>query len=78
MGYRLALYANLALRVAARAVAEAFRTLREEGTSARLTSRMLEWEERQELVGLPEWEAVDERVADAARELAAPSKSAPA
>jgi 2,3-dimethylmalate lyase len=67
MGYRLALYANLALRVAARAVADAFRTLREEGSSAGLIDRMLSWSERQELVDLGAWEALDDRVGAAAR-----------
>ena len=66
MGYRLALYANLALRVSGWAVAAAFRTLLVEGTSARLDKRMLSWAERQELVGLPEWEALDEHIAAAA------------
>jgi 2-methylisocitrate lyase-like PEP mutase family enzyme len=70
MGYRLAIYANLALRVAGRAVEEAFRTLRTEGTSAGLADRMLAWEERQELVGLSDWRRLDERVAAAAAEVA--------
>jgi 2-methylisocitrate lyase-like PEP mutase family enzyme len=70
MGYRIAIYANLALRVAGKAVDEAFRTLLREGTSASLAGRMLSWDERQEVVGLPAWRALDERVAAEAAALA--------
>jgi 2-methylisocitrate lyase-like PEP mutase family enzyme len=69
MGYKLVLYANLALRLAARAVAHGFETLRREGTSARLLDQMLTWEERQGLVGLPEWEDLDQRIARQAAEV---------
>ncbi len=71
MGFRLALYANLALRVAAKSVADAFATLRAEGGSASLLDRMLTWEERQGLVGLAEWEQLDKDIAAQAREIVA-------
>jgi len=72
MGYKLALHANLALRLAARAVEQGFETLRREGTSAGLLDRMLTWEERQGLVGLPEWDELDRRIAREAAEVTAP------
>jgi 2-methylisocitrate lyase-like PEP mutase family enzyme len=74
LGFRVAIYANLALRVAGRAVEEAFRTLRREGSSAALVEGMLGWDERQELVGLSHWRALDEQVAAAADELAAAAR----
>ena len=61
MGYRIVLYANTALRVGARAVREAFAELRLTGDSRGLTDRMLSWEDRQALVGLPEIEALELR-----------------
>lgn len=67
MGYKIALYANLALRAGAHAVAQAFATLRREGTSAALMNEMLTWEERQGLVGLPEWEWLDRSIAQEAQ-----------
>ncbi len=67
MGFRLALYANLALRVAAASVAAAFATLRRDGTSDGLLDRMLSWEQRQELVGLETWSALDRDIAAEAR-----------
>ena len=69
MGYRVAIYANLALRVAARSVERALRVLREEGDSRRLLDRMLTWEERQEAAGLPEWQRLEETIVAAAREI---------
>lgn len=63
MGYRLVLFANTALRVAVKAVQDAMRRLRHEGTSRSLLDHMVTWEERQRLVGLPYYEALDRRFA---------------
>ncbi len=69
MGFKIAVYANMALRVAATSVARAFETLRREGTSSSLVADMLEWDERQETVGLSYWRRVDLEIADEARRL---------
>ncbi len=61
IGYRIVLFANTALRVAARAVRDALRVLRETGDSRSLIGSMLSWEERQVLVGLPEIERLEAR-----------------
>ncbi len=66
-GYRVVLYANTALRVAAAATRDALRELRSRGDTRGLTDRMLGWEERQSLVGLPELEALAARYAGAPR-----------
>jgi 2,3-dimethylmalate lyase len=66
MGYRVVIFANTALRVAARAVQDAMRVLRQEGTTRSLLERMLSWDERQRLVGLPDYEALARRFARAA------------
>ncbi len=63
MGFRLIIYANTALRVAAKAVQDAISELLSVGTSAGLEHRMLSWDERQRLVRLPEFESLDERFA---------------
>ncbi len=67
MGYKIAVYANMALRVAAKSVAKAFDTLRREGTSASLIADMLGWDERQETVGLSYWRGLDLEIAEEAR-----------
>lgn len=67
MGYRIALHANFALRVASLAVERALASLREAGTSIGLLDQLLGFEERQAVVGLPEWERFDRDVAAAAR-----------
>ena len=61
LGYRIVLFANTTLRVAARAAAEALAELREIGDARGLQDRMLAWDDRQALVGLPEYEALAER-----------------
>lgn len=66
-GYRIALYANLALRMGARAVERAFQVLQEQRSSATLTGEMLPWERRQATVGLPAWQELDALVATRAR-----------
>ena len=61
LGYAIVLFANTALRVAARAAPDALRELRRTGDAAPLIERMLGWDERQALVGLPEIEAFEAR-----------------
>jgi len=70
MGYRIVLFANTALRVAAAAVRDALGELRRTGDSTGLLDKMLSWDERQSLVGLAEIEALERRYA--------PPASAPA
>ncbi len=65
MGYRVVLFANTALRVAAAAVRDAFAELRRTGGTEGLVDRMLSWEDRQALVGLAEVEALEQRYAAA-------------
>jgi 2-methylisocitrate lyase-like PEP mutase family enzyme len=61
MGFRVALFANTALRVGVEAVFKAMQTLRSDGGSQNLLDRMLTWEQRQKLVGLPDMQALEER-----------------
>lgn len=72
MGYRIVLFANTALRVAAAAVRDALGELRRTGDSTGLLGRMLSWDDRQALVGLPEIEALERRYA---RPASAPAQS---
>lgn len=51
LGYRIVLFANLLIRVMARATDDALEHLRTHGSSRLLKASMLEWDERQELVG---------------------------
>jgi 2-methylisocitrate lyase-like PEP mutase family enzyme len=79
LGFRIALFANTALRVALKAVQEAMHILRAEGSSQSLLDRMVTWDERQRLVGLPEYTALGERFAVARSDAAAaPANAAPA
>lgn len=64
LGYRVVLFANTALRVAAAACRDALAELRRTGDAGRLVDRMLSWEERQTLLGLPEIEALERRYAN--------------
>lgn len=61
LGYRIALFANTALRLAARAALDGLRELRATGDPDRLADRILAWDDRQALVGLPEIEALEAR-----------------
>lgn len=66
MGFRIALYANVALRMASRAVERGLSVLRETGTSASLLEEMYSWEERQETVDFSAWESFDRSITDEA------------
>ena len=61
MGYRVVLFANAVLRVAAAAARDALTELRATGDSRVLLDRMLSWEDRQALVGLDEIERLEKR-----------------
>lgn len=61
LGYKIALFANTALRVAIRAVQSAMSTLRAEGTTRSLIPEMVTWEERQQLIGLADAQAREAR-----------------
>jgi 2-methylisocitrate lyase-like PEP mutase family enzyme len=54
MGYRMVLFANTALRAGALAVRDVLRVLRQDGGSGAVLDRLLSWDDRQQLVGLPE------------------------
>lgn len=62
LGFKFALYANLALRVGASAVERAFALLRDHGTSAGSVGQMMSWEDRQETAGLGYWRQLEARV----------------
>jgi 2-methylisocitrate lyase-like PEP mutase family enzyme len=59
MGYKIAIYANAALRVAAYAIKEAMAVLRRNGSTEEITGKMLKWQERQELVDLPLYQELE-------------------
>jgi methylisocitrate lyase len=65
MGFRVALFANSTLRVAMRAAKEALEVLREEGDTKTLWPRMLTWQERQELIGLPAMQELEQQLLEA-------------
>lgn len=65
MGYRVVLFANTALRAGALAVTETLSVLRRDGGSGGILDRLLPWEERQRLVGLPQLETMADQYAAA-------------
>lgn len=66
LGYKIALFANTALRVGIRAVESAMSTLRAEGSTRSLAPDMATWAERQQLTGLSEAQAREDRYYGAA------------
>lgn len=62
-GYRIIIHPSFALRAAAKAALEALSALRRDGDAAAAGHRLLSWEERQRLVGLPEFQALERRYA---------------
>ena len=60
-GYRIALFANTALRVGAAAIRAALSELRETGDAAALQDRMLSWADRQALVDRPGEQRLERR-----------------
>jgi 2-methylisocitrate lyase-like PEP mutase family enzyme len=61
LGYRIALYANTALRAAARGVQHVLTHLHHTGSSLGAEALLLSWDERQRLVRLPEIDALARR-----------------
>jgi 2-methylisocitrate lyase-like PEP mutase family enzyme len=61
MGFAMALYANTALRVAVAAVQRAMDSLRDAGGSHMLLEDMIGWDERQSLVGLDQYQELEDR-----------------
>jgi 2-methylisocitrate lyase-like PEP mutase family enzyme len=61
MGFAIALFANSALRVAIDAVTRALAELYVSGTTAHIIDRMASFEDRQGLVGLPVFQALEDR-----------------
>jgi 2-methylisocitrate lyase-like PEP mutase family enzyme len=59
MGYRVVLYANVALRTQGWMAERTFRHLLVSGSAEQLAKQMLTWDDRQMLVGLPEWDRLD-------------------
>jgi 2-methylisocitrate lyase-like PEP mutase family enzyme len=60
-GFRVALYANTALRAATKAVIDAMDVLKANESTERILDRLVPWDERQRLVGLPQMEALEQR-----------------
>lgn len=59
LGYKLVIHPSLTVRIAARAVQSALGVLQKTHSSELLTSTMLDWDERQRLTRMEEWEALD-------------------
>lgn len=68
LGFRVALFANSTLRVAMRAAQEALMVLRETGDTETLWSKMLTWEQRQNLIGLSTMQDLEQRLFEAAND----------
>lgn len=66
LGYKIALFANTALRVGIRAIESAMSTLQAEGSTQSLLPDMVTWEERQQLIGLADAQAREDRYYGAA------------
>lgn len=60
-GYKIVIYPNLLLRVALRAMQESLAVLSAEKSSAALLPRMVDWQERQRIVRLREFEELDSK-----------------
>ena len=61
MGFKIVVYANTALRAAGYAVREVLKVLKEEGWTKPMLSKLLSWEERQELVKLPYYKELEKK-----------------
>ena len=61
MGFKMVIYANTALRAAGYAVREVLRVLKEEGHTKSVMDKLLSWEERQRLVGLPYYKELERK-----------------
>jgi 2-methylisocitrate lyase-like PEP mutase family enzyme len=61
LGYRIAIYPNLALQAAVHAVKDVLVTLRASGELTAVSERLAGWEQRQALVALTEVEAIERK-----------------
>ncbi len=59
LGYKMVIHPSLTVRIAARAVQSALAVLQKTHSSELLVSAMLDWDERQRLTRLDEWDALD-------------------
>jgi 2-methylisocitrate lyase-like PEP mutase family enzyme len=64
MGFKLVLYANAAMRAALRSMRRVLEALARDGTTLGVLDEMVSWPERQRLVRLPEWGALEQRYAE--------------
>jgi 2-methylisocitrate lyase-like PEP mutase family enzyme len=62
LGYRVVLYANFLLRAMLKAGQEALEHLQSHGDTAGFAHRILDWDERQALVNLPDVEALEDDI----------------
>ena len=76
MGFRAAIYANTALRVAAKAILSAMQTLHHESGTESIIDDLIGWDERQALVGLPQMQALEAKFTGM-RDAADPAPSRP-
>lgn len=67
LGFAIALFANATLRVAHRAVSSLLVELAETGTTSGLLDQMAGWDERQDAVGKPAYDALELKYATEAR-----------
>jgi 2-methylisocitrate lyase-like PEP mutase family enzyme len=63
LGFSIVLYANAALRGAVRGMQVVLEHLRDTGSTLGALEQMVGWEQRQELVGKPLFDALSERYA---------------
>lgn len=61
LGFKLVIHANSLARIAAKAIQDALVTLKTDGSTANLLDRMITWQERQRIVGLPEYEELERK-----------------
>jgi 2-methylisocitrate lyase-like PEP mutase family enzyme len=61
MGFKLIIFANAALRASIKAMQDVLATLARDGTTEGALNRMVSWEERQRVVGLPQYMALEAR-----------------
>jgi 2-methylisocitrate lyase-like PEP mutase family enzyme len=62
-GFKIALFANTALRASMAAVRDAMQTLRADGGTERVLPHMASWQERQETVAMPAYMDLEDRYA---------------
>jgi len=61
MGFSIVLYANAVLQAALKASHDVLRALKTEGTLASVQDRLVSFDERQQAVGKPAWDALEAR-----------------